>query len=430
MKNLLQAILYNLAKLYIKKYRPFIVAITGNVGKTSTKEAIASVLQKSGKRIRVSGGNLNNEWGAPLTILGDWSDRYYQDGSIFKFWPEVVLKGMAGLIFKISYPEILILEYGAGKPGDIKKLAKDFKPKIAVITAVGEIPVHVEYFSGPEGVAKEKSKLPEALDIDGFAVLNFDDDVVLDMKGKTKAKVLTFGFGEGANILISNFDIKLNEAGEPLGVIFKLNYENSFVPVKIEGFLGKSLAYSAGAAAAVGLALGINLVDISAALTGYKGPAGRLKILKGIKNSIIVDDTYNSSPASAHLAIDTIKSIPAKRKILVLGDMLELGKYTIEAHRSAGNLAGNFADILICVGAKAKFIADAAANQMPRDKIFTYETSDEAKPKVQELVMDGDLVLVKGSQGVRMEKITEEIMAEPEKKSELLVRQSLSWRKK
>lgn len=427
MKQILQLILQILAQVCIWRYHPFIVAVTGNVGKTSTKEAIAAVLKKSGKKVRVSGGNLNNEWGVPLTVLGDWSDRYYKEGSIFKFWPEIVTKALAGLIFKVPYPEVLVLEYGAGKPGDIKKLAKDFKPNIAVVTAVGEIPVHVEYFSGPESLAREKSKLVEVLDINDFAVLNFDDDVVLDMRDKTKAKVRTFGFDKNADVSISNFDFKLSETGGPLGVVFKLNYDNSFVPVKIEGSLGKSQAYSAAAAAAVGLAVGMNLVDISNALASYKGPAGRLKILKGIKNSIIIDDSYNASPASAHLAIDTIKSIPAKRKILVLGDMLELGKYTIEAHRSIGNLAGSFADILVCVGAKAKFIADAAANQMPKDKIFIFDTADEAKVKIQEMILNGDLILVKGSQGMRMEKIVEEIMAEPEKKSELLVRQSKTW---
>ena len=171
----------------------------------------------------------------------------------------------------------------------------------------------------------------------------------------------------------------------------------------------------------------MNLVKISDALSAYRGPAGRLKILKGIKNSFLIDDTYNASPSSTHLALETLKELPAKRKIAVLGDMLELGKYSIQAHRDAGNFAGTLADILITVGSRAKFIADAAGNQMSKENIFSFDTSVEAGQKARELVQEGDLVLIKGSQGIRMEKIVEEIMAEPEKKKELLVRQSKKW---
>ena len=111
----------------------------------------------------------------------------------------------------------------------------------------------------------------------------------------------------------------------------------------------------------------------------------------------------------------------------MLGDMLELGKYSVQAHQTVGDLIDGFVDVLVCVGARAKFIADSAANQMPKENIYTFETSELAKKKVQDLVEEGDLILVKGSQGIRMEKIVEEIMAEPEKKKELLVRQSKKW---
>ena len=128
-----------------------------------------------------------------------------------------------------------------------------------------------------------------------------------------------------------------------------------------------------------------------------------------------------------HLAIETIAGLSGPRKIAVLGDMLELGRYTIEAHEQAGNFLKNDFDILITVGSRAKFIAESALNQMPVENIHKFETSDEAKAKVKELIKEGDLILVKGSQGMRMEKIVEEIMAEPEKKNELLVRQSKKW---
>jgi UDP-N-acetylmuramoyl-tripeptide--D-alanyl-D-alanine ligase len=433
-KNLIKKIfifkLNLIAKLYIWRFKPVIVAVTGNVGKTSTKEAIATVLGRV-KKIRSGKGNLNNEFGVPLTIIGDWMwmDDYYEGGNTFWFWFKVLFTSFFKWFFIRHYPEILVLEYGADKPGDIESLVKKFKPHIGVVTAVGEIPSHVEFFSGPEEVAKEKSKLVSSLGSSDFAVLNFDDLAVLDMKNKTKAKVITYGFGQGADLRISAFDFK-TDGEKPLGVVFKLHYGNSFVPVHIYGSLGRSQAYAAAAAAAIGLIMGLNLVKISEAISYYKGPNGRLKILAGIKNSWIIDDTYNSSPSATSLALSVLRELPAKRRIVVLGDMLELGKYTIQAHQTVGNLIDGFFDILVCVGLRAKFIADSAANQMPKENIYTFETSDLAKKKVQDLIKEGDLILIKGSQGMRMEKIVEEIMAEPEKKKDLLVRQNKKWLKK
>lgn len=420
--------LERLAKLYLKRFKPTIVAVTGNVGKTSTKEAIATVLSASMK-VRAGKGNLNNEFGVPLAILGDWPE-YYEKGAGVMFWLKVIAKSFFGFPFVINYPEVLVLEYGADQPGDIKKLASKFRPDIAVVTAVGDIPVHVEFFSGAEGVAREKARLVEALAPSGHAVLNIDDDLVLAMKNKTKARISTFGFTEGATVRVSGFELR-SDNNMPIGVAFKIHSgANSFVPVEINGSLGKSQAYSASAAAAVGMIMGMNLVDISNALSYYEGPKGRLKILAGIKNSWIIDDTYNSSPAACHMALDTLKQLPAGRRVAVLGDMLELGDQTIPAHQAIGDLAGSFVDVLVTVGARAKFIADSAANQMPMGNIYSFDASDSAKLKVQELIREGDLILAKGSQGMRMEKIVEEIMAEPEKRKELLVRQSDAWRAK
>lgn len=434
-----------LAQMYLWRFKPDIVAVTGNVGKTSAKEAISVVLSKV-KKVRSGRGNLNNEFGVPLTIISDSAGDSYGSGNSAWFWFKVLIVGLWSFIFRKNYPEVLVLEFGADKPGDIGRLVAKYKPKVGVITAVGDIPVHVEYFSDPDKVAKEKSKLISSMKSSEYAVLNHDDPAVYDMKDKTKAKVISYGFTEGASVRISNFDFRFDEDGNPGGIGFKINTwgpylpagKQAFVPVTIHGVLGKSQALAAGAAACVGGIYGMNLIEISQTLIDYHGINGRLKLLGGIKNSLIIDDTYNAAPASMHLALDTLKSLPAKRKIAVLGDMLELGRYTIEAHREVGNMAGSIVDILVTVGLRAKLIADSAENQlapasvagMPKGSIYSFPTSDSAKIKVQELMKEGDLVLVKGSQGIRMEKIVEEIMAEPEKKSELLVRQSRKWLKK
>src|SRR3989344_914526 len=425
--------------MYLVRYKPVIVAVTGNVGKTSTKEAIAVVLDGQ-KRVRSGKGNLNNEFGVPLTIIGDWSDDYYEAGNSSLFWIKVLFISFFRWFNYKNYPEVLVLEYGADKPGDIKRLCKKYKPHVSVVTAVGEIPVHVEFFQSALGLAKEKSELVKCLDGNDYAVLNYDDQVVLDMKEKTKAKTMTYGFQDEAQVKVLNFDFRGDDNGRPLGVAFKISHQGAylpagrqaFVPVKIDGSLGKSQAYAAVAAASVGLIFKMNLVDISEALSRYHGPKGRMKILKGIKNTTIIDDTYNASPASTHLALETLGSfLPAQagpgRKVAVLGDMLELGEYTEQAHRAAGDLAGSIVDVLVCVGLRAKFIADSAGNQMDQHNIYTFPTSEDARIKVQELIKEGDIILIKGSQGMRMEKIVEEIMAEPLRKKELLVRQSKKW---
>ncbi len=432
MRSLLQYSITLLARMTVFRFRPMIIAITGSVGKTSTKEAIACVV-RTRYIVRSSGGNLNNELGVPLTILGDWTDEYYSRGGTPWFWCKVVLIGLVQLVFSRSYPRALILEYGADRPGDIRRLARMFRPHIGVITAIGETPVHVEFFAGPEGVAREKSELIRSLAATDYAILNADDATVLDMKDVTKANILTFGRAEHAHLRISNLEILTDAVEKPEGIIGKLHDAHSFVPVKILGSLGISHAMAAAAAGAVAHALDIHLVTVSEALQKYRGPAGRLRILEGIKNSSIIDDTYNASPIAMHVAIEVLRDVPAlagARRIAVLGDMRELGRYTLQAHEAIGNRVGAVADVLVCVGEKATFIADAARNQMLRENIFTFSTADEARGAVQKLVREHDVILVKGSQGMRMEKIVEEIMAHPERKRELLVRQSDTWLKK
>lgn len=206
---------------------------------------------------------------------------------------------------------------------------------------------------------------------------------------------------------------------------FEIRKASDFAPIKIDGSLGKSQAYAAAAATAVGMALGLDLVQIGEALRRYRGPNGRLKIIPGVNGSTIIDDTYNASPASTRLALETLRDSSGSRKIAVLGDLLELGEYTIPAHQNIGVLAASCADILVCVGSRAKFIAETS--KMAQDKIFIFGTSDDAKFKIRDLIRERDVILVKGSQGMRMEKIVAEIIAEPQRKKELLVRQSKRW---
>ena len=157
-------------------------------------------------------------------------------------------------------------------------------------------------------------------------------------------------------------------------------------------------------------AMNMNLVEIAEALKEFEPPAGRLRLMRGIRNSLILDDTYNAAPEAMHMALDTLRDLPAKRKIAVLGDMLEIGGFTEQAHREIGMKAAKFCDIIFTVGDRAKFIADSAIKKgMPKKNVRSFDTADEAKLPVQELLRQGDLVLVKASHSIGLEKIVEEI---------------------
>ena len=334
MKNIpvkiLEWILKKLSQLTIWRFQPQIIAITGSAGKTSTKEAVYIVL-KNHHRVRKSEGNLNNELGLPLAILGEWRDeelklvsreqpRGTKTIKKFFFWLKVILSALIRVAYlrKLAYPQVLILEYAADRPGDIKELLEIARPIIGIVTTVGQIPVHVEFFSGPEAVAREKAKLIESLPANGFAVLNFDNEIVMKMKEQTRARIITFGFEQGADLKISSFENR-SDGEIPMGISFKLEYGGSFVPVILKSCFGKAQAYAAAISACVGLIYDLNLVEISEALSNNYEPAmGRMNLLKGIKNTYIIDDTYNASPLSVEEALNTINGLPAKRKIAVL----------------------------------------------------------------------------------------------------------------
>ena len=426
MKNIIQLFLASAARRVIRRYNPIVIGVTGSVGKTSTKEAIFTVLKKR-YRVGKSEKSLNTEIGLPLAVLG--AKNHYRN--VFGWLGELasIAKKM---VFGFDCPDVLVLEMGVQKPGDMDYLLSIVRPQIAVVTHIGDVPVHVEYFKDPEELIDEKARLVAALPDDGHAILCHDDVAVYSMREATKAPTLTFGLDAHASVRITNFELRiLKDAarGDMLdGVSFKAEYQGSVVPIRLHSVFGGPHAYAASAAIAVGLSMGMNLLEISEALDEYVGSPGRLRLLSGNKRSFILDDTYNAAPESMRVALETLQELPGKRKIAVLGDMLELGKYTEQAHRAIGDLAAGFVDVLLCVGARAKFIADEAIERgMPRERVQTFNDSVSAGQALDPMLREGDLVLVKGSQGIRMEKAVLEIMAHPESAKTLLVRQDEYW---
>ncbi len=419
--RLLRKLLRRLARLTIWRYRPGIIGITGSAGKTSAKLAVKAVLE-GGRVVRASPGNLNSELGVILTILGDWSERDLalvtratpagtKRAAKLWFWVRVVALSAWRVAVKAQeYPEILILEYGADRPGDIKYLLTIARPNVSVITAIGDVPVHVEYYDGPEEVAREKGRLIEFLPVGGFAILNGDDPVVRNLQTRTRARVILYGFEKGEEVRVMRFEHKFRRDGAPDGISFKLEYGGGVVPVRIPHVFGRTNAYAAAAAASVGIIFGMNLVAISEALARYVPADSRMQLVPGIRSSYVIDDAYNASPIAMRFALETLYDLPAARRVAVLGDMLELGRHAKDAHERVGRFTAKTADALFAVGPQARIVAEAAhAAGMKRNAIFVFDSADVAKMAVRDFIRKGDLVLVKGSHSMRLDKVVQEI---------------------
>ncbi len=426
-EKILQFKLKIIAKLILRKYRPSIIGITGSIGKTSTKEAIVQVLNN---KLRVRGNlkNYNNEIGLPLTVIGLESP-----GANIFGWIKVFFYSLGLILFKDKkYPEVLVLELGIDRPGDMDYLMSIVKINVGIVTSVSYS--HLEYFGSLNNIKKEKQVLIEQLDSQGLAIINFDNAPAREMLSASKARVLTYGLNNGANLQAQDIIYNYTRGNYELtGINFKLNYDGSIVPVFMKNIMSESALYATLAAAAVGIYFNYNLLDIAESLSDFTMPPGRMSLLPGIKHSFIIDDTYNSSPEAALAALETLRNINVDKsadKYAVLGDMLEIGTYTEEGHLLVGKkVAESGIKHLIAVGERARdFIRGAKEAGMEDDYIFYFDNPEEAGRFLQNRIKEGDILLVKGSQGARMEKIVKELMAEPERATELLARQEDTWK--
>lgn len=426
MRRIIKRIVYFkmwiLARLVLWKYRPKIVAVTGSVGKTSTKDAIFAALSPT-EHVRKSEKSYNSQIGVPLTVLGvpnGWDN--------LMVWTQNILKGCSLVLFRAKYPKWLVLEVGVGKPGDMRQTAGWLHTDAVVMTAIGETPVHIEFFDSREHLIEEKSELIETLKSDGLLVLNQDDPAILEMRKKTKCRIATYGFTAGADVVASGESIAYDSAGRPEGTTFHIDIEGKSLPVEIEGVFGRNHVYAALATLALAHGLKRNILDTVNSLKNYDTPPGRMRLIPGVLNSSIIDDSYNSSPTACESALKTLSEVKASRKIAILGDMLELGKFTADAHRKVGRLAKDAAEVLVVVGPRAHAIKEGALEAgMPANRIFEFLNTEGAREFVKNLVKTGDLILVKGSQGMRMERIVEDLILDRENKGKLLVRQEPEW---
>lgn len=427
-KQIILAFVTYEAKLILKKYKPKIIAVTGNIGKTSTKDAIHSVLA-SNFHVRKSAKSFNSEFGVPLTILGI----DYLPSSNPLEWANILFVGIEQILFTDDYPKVLVLEVGADHKGDIKQITRFVHPDISVITQFQPVPVHIENFASREELIAEKGNLVHATKKNGLVLYTSDDHDSHELAKQAKCAIESYGFENWSDIRATSVDTLYEQFGEyeyPKGTAARIEMGDETATLMIPGVLGGGSVYASLAALYIGTKFGISLEDGAQVLSASFRAPGRMRILRGVKYSTIIDDTYNASPKAVEHALKTLSSLHIDgKKIAVLGDMLELGKQSVEEHARIGALAAKSAHYLVCVGKRAQTMAEAALDAgMPESCIFQEDTSVSARKLVESLIGKEDVILVKGSQGMRMERIVEEIMAEPDRKSELLVRQDAGWK--
>lgn len=425
-RELLQTILKGIATRILRKYAPKIVGITGSVGKTSTKEAVFTVLNARFD-VRKSEKNFNNEVGVPLTIIG------VDAGKGILGWFRVFAHGISLILWRHRYyPEILVLEMGVDRPGDMEYMTSFVPVDIGIVTLIGTS--HLEYFEDRNELAKEKMKLLSRMNKSGTAIINADDELQKKGAMKLKCDILTYGFDQDATVSADpNASIAKLPDGtseEYRGITTKVNYQGSHIPVQLPHVMSRQHIYAALAAIAVGTAFNMNLVDIAKALREFKPLPGRMQLLVGVRGSWIIDDTYNAAPESMIAALQTLETLESVhgKRIAVLGDMLELGEETVAAHERVAETAKNAADVVITVGQRGKIIAERLRSLgFSKENLHVCDRSlgerEEENPGriLEKLLKKGDVALVKGSRAMHMERIVKEVMAKPEDAETLLI---------
>lgn len=350
------------------------VGITGSIGKSTTKETVANVLAARYVTLR-SEGNLNNEIGLPLTLL-----RLRRQH------------------------ERAVLEMGMYALGEIRQLCEWAQPRMGVVTNIG--PVHLERLGAIERIAQAKSELPLALppaEDGGVAVLNRDDPLVWAMAGITKARVFSYGLHQEADVWAD----EIESAGLE-GIRFRCHHAGRVYHIRLP-LLGRHSVHTALRGAAVGLADGLGWDEIVHGLQDVRGQL-RLMVVPGLRDTTLIDDTYNASPDSTLAALNLLRDIAnsSHRAIAVLGEMYELGAYEQAGHRLVGGRAAQVVDKLIAIGPRARWVAEEAlATGMNTTDVYPVETNTDAIGILQGLIRAGDVVLIKGSRAAGMETIVD-----------------------
>ncbi len=415
MKNFFLKTIHRLLRGYatkvIRRHQPFIIAVTGSVGKSSTKEAIYRVLKDRYKgSVWRNSGNLNTEIGVPLTILG------YNKVPSPAAWPFFLIAAYFRTFMK-DYPKYLILEMGIDKPGDMAYLTGIAEPDMAVITSLGL--AHLAYFKSKDQYKQEKLLILKALKEDGKAFLNGDDR---ELAGINDSRIKLVGLSNrSADYRAADFKLSLE------GTEYRLLKTGKKISIKT-ALVGAHLAYAQLFAFAVGDGLAIPSLQIAASLEKMKPTPGRMSVLPGKDGTMIIDDTYNAaSPASVKAALDFLADLPSgKKKIFILGNMNELGDFGREIHREVAVYARGKCDLAVFAGPEAEKMKSVFGA-----KALAFGSRHDLDAALDSFVQKDDIILIKASQNRNFfEETVKKLMRNPEEADKLLVRQDSYWLKK
>ena len=423
-KQLVKRIFQFEARLILKKYHPKIIAITGSVGKTSTRDAIYLVLSKK-FFVRKSEKSFTTELGIPLTIIGC----SYGTGTVLQ-WCKNIFVGFRLLFVRTQYPDWLILEIDGDRPGDFAGLSEWFHPDILVVTAIGDVPAHVETFGSVEDLMTEKKILLDTVARDGVLIYNNDDMHTTQLVADSDVRKISCGIDGDSTIRGSEFKILYGNAyGQhvPTGITFNITDTDTYT-VTVFNSIGIHVEYASLIAYAVARELGVIPADATTSLNQYKTLPGRMNIIPGIKDTTVIDDSYNASPVALYESLQNFNALTTTgRKIAVLGDMLELGKYSIDEHKKIATLLTDMSHV-ITVGIRSRGTAEELLSMGFNElHLLSVDTAEQAGRELQHILETGDIVLVKGSQAMRMERVVLEVMRHPEDAKTLLVRQEPEW---
>lgn len=364
--------LQKIAKYKRSLYDIPVIGITGSVGKTSTKDIIASVMATKYNVLKTE-GNYNNEIGLPLTVL------------------------------KLKDHDALVLEMGMSAFGEISLLTDIAKPTTAVVTIIGSS--HIGELGSRENILKAKLEILEGLNEDGALIINNDNDLLnlWNKENSDNHKHITYGIENKSILNAYNIEIKEN------GSLFEIEINNKFYTVKVP-VAGKHFIYNSLASIAVGLENNIEMEKIIEGISSFSLTKRRMEIIKNSNNVTIINDCYNASYESVKAALEYVSSLESNRKIAVLGDVLELGEFSKQMHQKMGKeVVNNNIDILVTVGEEAKIIADTVKDKTKNTEVYSFDENQDASNLLKQVIKEKDVVLVKASNGMHFEEIVESI---------------------
>jgi UDP-N-acetylmuramyl pentapeptide synthase len=412
-------VMWSAVRRRLKAEDPFVIGVTGSVGKTSTKEAIATTFETAGKPVVKTIGNMATDTGVPLSLLG-----FTEQVNSVSGWLRVLKRASSAKFVKPTERPYWVIEYSSDKPGDLAFLGKRIPIDIAVFTSGG--PVHLEYYKTQEGVIAELADFLKYLKPSGSVIVNGDDIFLKDMQWPEGT--LTFGVAaltkSQQSVDLRAKVISIESAGMHCEFYSdkKDSQKNFTTTVAV---VGKQQLVPLVAAVLVGMKEGLSLANLKKGLEAYQIPAGRGRLIAGIKDMTIVDDTANASPEAAVAGVAMLKPwAKGRRTVAILGTMNELGESALEAHEEVA-----IVDFLVALGIYSTEMLIAAKKAgMPSHRMLAFVTPEQLFSQLEQVVERNDIIYVKASQnGMRLERLVKQLMAKPEQAEHLLVRQSASW---